>query len=512
MGYGRKITLLTSADTQEVVESVVGDLVGVSDRSSYDAAGQLRDYREACSLYCELVYNAVAKSTIKTLHGLEYYFDGRVYRPMSDALFDRVMEVYCKRMGMDGRNSYYSMSRVQKKARESASLNGKLRPSFSVQAFLNGVVDFRDCVLRPFSPEYHVLYVHPYEYDPKARCSRWDAFLREVLEEPESRLILQMFFGLCTYDRGFMTDKVENCLVMYGEGSNGKSTIQEVMRGVLGPENVSNMGLKSLTKGGDEQQRNLGAIDGKVINMGTELNKNDIRGHEDAFKALCSGEHQYGRSIGKDVYKIVNVPWLVFNTNTLLRLDDTSHGVMRRIIWLVFDKIIPVEAQNPRLAADLVSEYPGILNWMVRGAKKLKAARYKFPYSRKSRVFSFREEGENDLVRSWVRARDIRFSSYECDKPGAIGHWFLSSQLYEDLVRYAELNGLTCNVSLKGFGKEIVRVSQRTVQKRRLGNGVHYYLYSLTEDKLANEEPLMESDFDFAKGTNVTEEMYSDIM
>jgi len=370
--FMKRVEEMTDNEHSELIYLVVNELLDKCQRSEFDLVGSIRDWHEACSIYCELMFGLVQKCGFRTLKGRVWFFDGRCYVPLEDFVFDRAVEVFLQRIQLSSKNMFHCLSRIQRKARESVRLSPLLRPTYCIQAFENGVVDFRSCDLMPFSPEYDVIYVHPYKFDPRAQCPLWKSFLDDVLEEPESRLILQMFFGLCTYDRGFMGDKVENCLVMYGAGSNGKSTVQEVMRGVLGHENVSSMGLRPLVCGGDEQQRNIGAIDGKLVNMGSELNRNDIRGHEDAFKSLCSGENQYGRSIGKNVYKVENVPWLIFNTNTTLRLEDTSYGVMRRIIWLVFDKTILPQHQNTHLATDLVREYPGIMNWIISGGKKLK--------------------------------------------------------------------------------------------------------------------------------------------
>lgn len=492
------------------MDRIVSNLVEVSEQSSFDAAGVVRDWREASLMYGELIFNAIGKSDFKHMNGMMWAFNGEIYVPISWAMFSRAIELYCRRMRISATNMYYSLNKWVRKARESVFLNCVLRPSFCVQAFENGVVDFRDGRLMEFSNVHHVIYKHRYVFDPSAKCPLWTSFLREVLEEPESRLILQMFLGLCTYDRGFMTDKVENCLVMYGEGSNGKSTIQEVVKGVLGHENVSSMGLKPLTKGGDEQQRNIGAIDGKLLNMGSELSPRDIVGHEDAFKSLCSGEQQYGRQIGKNVYKVDNVPWMIFNTNNMLKLEDTSHGVMRRIIWLVFDKIIPTEAQNTRLATDLEAEYSGIMNWIISGGKKLKKARYKFPISKKGSFFAKREEGENDLVRSWCNTREVRFTKRPGDTED-VGRWFTGAQLYEDVVKYAEINGFNCKVTRGSFPRDLMRVSGGILHRHRRSDGMCYMLFGLTEEQLASDLPLVEGKDNYYHDDEYMEQMYFDL-
>ena len=81
-----------------------------------------------------------------------------------------------------------------------------LVPSFDIVAFSNGVVDFSRGLVNPrpmpFSPEYHVIYYHPYEFDLGAKCPRWLNFIHEVLPDKTSRMILQMFLGLGLVQRG----------------------------------------------------------------------------------------------------------------------------------------------------------------------------------------------------------------------------------------------------------------------------------------------------------------------
>ena len=115
-----------------------------------------------------------------------------------------------------------------------------LRPTFDIVAFANGVVDFGSGLkypnVMPFSPEYHVTYYHPYDYNPKAKCDRWMNFIKEVLPDRTSRMILQMFLGLGLIQRGTAynpyegkeSSKIELCLLLIGTGANGKSVIFDV--------------------------------------------------------------------------------------------------------------------------------------------------------------------------------------------------------------------------------------------------------------------------------------------
>lgn len=481
--------MMSNEGLQELEDRIITNLYSVSDEKMWDVAASVKDFGECFSMYSELVFDVATRSHFKTLRGDIYFFNGYIYVPVQDELLYHAFEGFLKKMRVRSKILFYSSRKLTWKFKDALRLNSRLSPSYCIHAFLNGVVDFRECILRDFSPEYHVTFIHNYRYNPKAKCPMWNEFIRDVLDEPESRLILQMFLGLCTYDRGFMVNKVENCLVMYGQGSNGKSVIHEVVRGVMGEDNVSHMGLKPLTRGGDEQLRNMAEIEGKLINLGSELDRKDIMGHEDSFKSICSGERQYARKLGKDVYRIDNVPWMVFNTNNLLKLEDTSYGVMRRIIWLVFDKTIRIEDQNTQLASDLVAEYPGIMNWIIEGGRKLRKNNYKFPISPKSLSLSYREEGENNSVRSWVRARGIRFKPVKEEK--WLDELFSLKELYDDLIRYSEYNGFATKITARALSSELQNISGGQVKKTRRADGMYYKLWGITHEDMRHDVSAM---------------------
>ena len=152
--------------------------------------------------------------------GQRYFFTGHIYELVDNVVFSRSIEVYLQRMRVPPKDLINYMKKFIYTAYQSTQINCPLSPSFHIMAFRNGVVDMEKLKLYPFSPDFHVIFEHDYCYDPDAVCPIWDAFLRMVLPEKESMRILQMYLGLGLYNRGKMADKVENCLFLYGSGSN----------------------------------------------------------------------------------------------------------------------------------------------------------------------------------------------------------------------------------------------------------------------------------------------------
>ena len=475
-------------DSLTMVNMIVDNLFSVSKESDYDNVYGVDDFRVTGVKVGNLLFDSVARSDLKMMKGIPYFFTGRIYEPISDAIRDRAVELFLKKMRVRDRDMYYSKKKFFAEAKRSMILNSPLRPMFHIKAYRNGVVNFKDGQLRPFSSEHHVVYIHDYDYDPTAKCPTWHSFLKMVLPEKESRLILQMFLGLCTMDRGSMVDKVENCLMLYGNGSNGKGVIFDTVRGVFGKENVSEMPLLSMIKGGDERLRNVAAIDGKVVNFCPEVQARDMSGCEDAFKSLCSGEPQYGRVIGGNVYAVTNIPWLIFSMNNIPKATDCSHGYFRRFLYVIFNYVVSEGMQNKHLADDLKKEYPGILNWIRRGAYYLRRRKYVFPKSENSEKQKLYVVGQGDVVASWALARGVRCAE---QAKGEVSLWFTAAELYDDMMKYAELNGFDNSVTKIGFAKSMEKMGFNNLCKKRFNDGVKYKVYGLSEEELKTPPPVI---------------------
>ena len=135
---------------------------------------------------------------VKWYRGSYYLFNGKVYEPAEQDVVEVAYQQLVEDMAVTAAmNKASIMDEVFLKTIRMCNI---LVPKFDVVAFSNGVVDFgsglKEPSVMPFSPEYHVTYYHPYEFNPNAKCTRWLNFIHEVLPDRTSRLILQMFLGL----------------------------------------------------------------------------------------------------------------------------------------------------------------------------------------------------------------------------------------------------------------------------------------------------------------------------
>src|SRR5262249_2831066 len=96
--------------------------------------------------------------------------------------------------------------------------------------------------LRDFKREDFLTHQLSFTYDKGATAPIWQRFLDEVLPDESRQLVLAEYIGYV-----FTRLKLEKTLMLYGSGANGKSVVFDVVNALLGPENVVNHSLASLS-------------------------------------------------------------------------------------------------------------------------------------------------------------------------------------------------------------------------------------------------------------------------
>lgn len=452
-----------------------------------------RAFGEKLASFCRGMRMLARACPVKYFKGNFYMFNGKVYEvcdvDIIEVAYQQLMEDFqiAPMLNRPNLRNEVFMKTIR--------LCNPLRPSFDVVAFNNGVVDFgsglREPIVMPFSPEYHVTYYHPYDFDPKAKCDRWMNFIHEVLPDRTSRLILQMFLGLGLIQRGTAynpyegkeSSKIELCLLLVGTGANGKSVVFDVACQLFGSDRISKMDYADLTADGDEGMRGRFPIRNAIFNWSSDSDPKKFgRKNTGMFKRLVSGEPVPMRELGKNVLEANAIPYLIFNLNELPFPDDASLGFIRRLQYVSFDVTIPKDRQDPELASKIIKyELSGVFNWVMRGAQELKKRRYRFPAaegSKKQLLLSLL--GSQPLL-AWIRAYGLR-----CDAgaKGEISNWFKASTLYDCLVTFCKDNGLEDDdiPSRQSFGRGMY--AKCGFVRKRSSDGMSYKVYGVTEPDL----------------------------
>ena len=231
---------------------------------------------------------------------------------------------------------------------------------------LNGTLEISpiETRIRVFDRNDFMTYQLPFKYDPHATSMRFQAYLNEILPEPELQAILAEYIAYLFIPNRRL--KMEKTLLLYGVGANGKSVFFDIINALLGRENISTYTLQNLT---NENGYYRAMLSNKLLNYASEISR---RLDTSFFKQLVSGEPIEARLPYGKPFILENYAKLIFNTNELPVDVEHTNAYFRRFIIIPFQVIIPEERQDKSLAQKIIEEeLPGVLNWVLQGLSRL---------------------------------------------------------------------------------------------------------------------------------------------
>jgi putative DNA primase/helicase len=228
---------------------------------------------------------------------------------------------------------------------------------------LNGTLDLRTGTLRPHRREDYVSKLCPVEYRQDATYPLWERFLWRILAENEDLITyLQRVVGLC-----LTADASEQCLwLLYGCGSNGKSTFIDVLLALLGDYAMRAVSDLLLAKDREGHSTDRADLCGKRLVATMEVDEGR-RLAESLMKQLTGDATIRSRRLYENNVEFLRTWKILLAVNHRPAVQGTDHAVWRRIKLIPFTVTIPDEEQDKQLGRKLLAELPGILAWAVRG-------------------------------------------------------------------------------------------------------------------------------------------------
>lgn len=203
----------------------------------------------------------------------------------------------------------------------------------------------------------------PVSYDAAARAPLWEAFLARVLAgDAELIAFLQRAFGYA-----LTADVREQVLfILYGTGSNGKTTLLEMMRDTLGDYAQPTRPETLLVKKGDAIPNDVAALRGARLVYACEP-EGSKRLAEALVKQLTGGDTVTARFMRREFFSFRPTFKVFFAANHKPHVRGTDHAIWRRVRLVPFTVTIPDLEQDRMLPEKLRGERPGILRWLVQG-------------------------------------------------------------------------------------------------------------------------------------------------
>ena len=203
----------------------------------------------------------------------------------------------------------------------------------------------------------------------------WDDCLNLIFcNDRELIDYVQMICGLAAIGQVFL----EALIIAYGSGRNGKSTFWNVIARVLGLYS-GNISADTLTVGCRRNVKpEMAETKGKRLLIAAEMQEG-ARLNDSTVKQLCSTDDIFAEKKYKDPFSFTPCHTLVLYTNHLPRVSASDDGIWRRLIVIPFNAKIEGKSDIKNFADHLYHNAgDAILSWIIKGAKKVIDADYKF--------------------------------------------------------------------------------------------------------------------------------------
>jgi P4 family phage/plasmid primase-like protien len=339
---------------------------------------------------------------------------------------------------------------------------------------LNGVINLRTGTLRDGRPDDRITLVSPLGYDAHASTTKWKQFVLDVCDgSTELADYFQIMF------RYTLTGETgEQCFwIFYGLGSNGKSTLLEILTHHVIPRHSWTMKFPSAKWSESMSDYQKAQLVGRRL-IASKENEQTQRLNTEFIKSLTGSEtiearHPYGRP-----FNFSPVAKFIMAVNHKPTILDETHGMWRRVRMVPFLRTFTLD---PSFAKSLIAEAPGVLAWAVKGAVRYYAEGLTTPDVVATATTEYRKE--SDSLAPFFEQRCV----IEKDKNTRAQHLFDALRAWYDLRETPPFERL----SQKEFGRRIAADSRFTVAP---GEGaerraVFYHGIGLLETRREDDGP-----------------------
>lgn len=201
-------------------------------------------------------------------------------------------------------------------------------------AFKNGVYDIIKDTFVPFAPTLIMTNKINWDYNPAAYSDLVDNTLNKIAcQDKQVRMLLEEAIGYCLYRR----NELGKAFILIGDRSNGKSTFLDMVKTMLGDDNIASLDMGEL---GDRFK--TAELFGKLANIGDDIGDEFIA-NAAVFRKLVTGERLSVERKGQDPFEFNNYSKMLFSANTIPRIKDKTGAVQRRLTIIPFDAKFSVD-------------------------------------------------------------------------------------------------------------------------------------------------------------------------
>lgn len=227
----------------------------------------------------------------------------------------------------------------------------------------NGTLNLKTGELQPHTKSDLITKMISVSYNPKADCPLFIDSLNKIINNrPEMLSYLQRIIGYC-----LTGDNREQCMFLcYGAGNNGKTTLLELLRDLLG-DYARNADTESFTAHFYQTIKNdIARLKDSRFVTAAET-ESGMKLSESLIKQITGGDMMTVRFLHQEHFEFKPTFKIFMSANHKPQIKGGDSGIWRKIRLIPFEVIISADDRDYQLLEKLKKELPGILNWALKG-------------------------------------------------------------------------------------------------------------------------------------------------
>jgi putative DNA primase/helicase len=232
----------------------------------------------------------------------------------------------------------------------------------------NGTVDLRNGQIRPHNREDYITRIIDRDYIPNLKSEVWETFIKKIIPDEATRNFVWQAIGYSA--NGIQNE--QTVIFCYGEGKNGKSTLLNSCRVVLGPYGFevepSVFMQRKYGRDSKSPDEEIGNLHRKRFVTATELEENETLA-VNLLKRASGGEELTCNMKYAHSFKFKPEFTLWMSGNHQPKIIDRTNSTWRRLRLIPFQQEIPENERIKGYADILINQHGNaILSWIVAGA------------------------------------------------------------------------------------------------------------------------------------------------
>ncbi len=324
----------------------------------------------------------------------------------------------------------------------------------------NGRLDVRTNKLLDFDPEVIDFARIPVTYDPNAYSADLDKMLNKVFKH--DREVIDLFEEMVGYIL-IKNARFRKGFLLYGSGSNGKSTVLNLLKKFIGEENLSTVELKKLS-----DPFLTAELEHKLANIGDDIDPKEIT-DTGTIKKLFTGESMTVQRKYQDPFILKNYAKMIFSCNQLPRILDKSQGMYSRLMLIPFTATFSAEDEDfdpfieDKVTTDEALSY--LLNIGLRGLRRL-LHNNKFTEPKVVKDALEEYKTSNSTVLTWIEEEGITTSEL-LEHP--------TDKLFSNFKDWCTRSEIKYQSSIRTFHKDIEeKYNFERIRRRKKDNWKSY--------------------------------------